>query len=83
MSPNSNPCVGGPGTYQGLLEGCEAGQGRVRWDTVQLWASTTFKCTGSDPAKAVTTEHRTAGLLADFYRAGDGEDESLSCCTQE
>jgi AraC-like DNA-binding protein len=41
MSPDSNPCVGGPGTYQGLLEGCEAGQG-VRWDTVQLLASTTM-----------------------------------------
>ncbi len=31
---------------QGPLKGCAAGEG-VRWDTAQLLASTTFKCTGS------------------------------------
>jgi hypothetical protein len=82
MPLDSTPCAGGPGTTRDCSRGWEAGQGE-RWDTVQLLASTTFKCTGSDPAKAATTEHRTAGLLTDFYRAGDGEDKSLSCCTQE
>src|SRR5207249_1202627 len=31
---------------QGPLSGCLAGQG-VRWDTVEVLASTTFKCTGA------------------------------------
>ena len=61
---------------QGLLAGCEAGQG-VRWDTAQLLASTTFKCTASDTPKLATTDEHTAVLLADFYRAGDGNDESF------
>jgi len=62
---------------QGPLAGCQAGQG-VRWDTAQLLASTTFKCTGADAAKVATTSSRTAVLLADFYRAGDGNDESFT-----
>jgi hypothetical protein len=62
---------------QGPLAGCESGQG-VRWDTAQLLASTTFKCTGSDAAKPATTTSHTAVLLADFYRAGDGNDESFT-----
>ena len=62
---------------QGPLAGCQAGEG-VRWDTVQLLASTTFKCTGADAAKPAATTARTAVLLADFYRAGDGVDESFT-----
>jgi hypothetical protein len=62
---------------QGSLAGCAAGQG-VRWDTTQLLASTTFKCTGSDAAKPAVTDGHTAVLLADFYRAGDGNDESFT-----
>jgi hypothetical protein len=62
---------------QGPLAGCQAGEG-VRWDTAQLLASTTFKCTGADAAKVATTSARTAVLLADFYRAGDGIDESFT-----
>jgi hypothetical protein len=62
---------------QGLLAGCEAGEG-VRWDTAQLLASTTFKCTGSDAAKLAVTDDHTVVLLADFYRAGDGNDESFT-----
>jgi len=62
---------------QGPLAGCQAGQG-VRWDTAQLLASTTFKCTGADGAKVATTGAGTAVLLADFYRAGDGNDESFT-----
>jgi hypothetical protein len=64
---------------QGPLTGCLAGQG-VRWDTVELRASTTFKCTGSvaEPLKTATTDENTVVLLADFYRAGDGNDESFT-----
>lgn len=61
---------------QGPLAHCEAGQG-VRWDTEQLLESTSFKCTGSDPLKPIATDDHTAVLLADFYRAGDGNDESF------
>jgi hypothetical protein len=62
---------------QGPLAGCQAGEG-VRWDTAQLLASTPFKCTGADAAKLATTGAGTAVLLADFYRAGDGNDESFT-----
>ena len=62
---------------QGPLTGCAAGEG-VRWDTAQLLASTNFKCTGSDAAKPAVTGAHTAVLLADFYRAGDGVDESFT-----
>jgi hypothetical protein len=62
---------------QGPLAGCQAGEG-VRWDTAQLLASTTFKCTGADGAKVATTGPGTEVLLADFYRAGDGNDESFT-----
>jgi hypothetical protein len=64
---------------QGPLAGCLAGEG-VRWDTVELLASTTFKCTGSaaEPLKTAITDENTVVLLADFYRAGDGIDESFT-----
>jgi hypothetical protein len=62
---------------QGPLAGCQAGEG-VRWDTAQLLASVPFKCTGADAAKTATTSSHTAVLLADFYRAGDGNDESFT-----
>jgi hypothetical protein len=64
---------------QGPLTGCLAGQG-VRWDTVELLASTTFKCTGAaaEPLKTAVTDRDTVVLLADFYRAGDGNDESFT-----
>lgn len=64
---------------QGPLTGCAAGEG-VRWDTAQLLASTTFKCTGAatEIAKPAVTDDDTVVLLADFYRAGDGIDESFT-----
>lgn len=64
---------------QGPLTGCLAGEG-VRWDTVDLRRSTSFKCTGAalEPLKTVTTDENTVGLDADFYRAGDGNDESFT-----
>jgi hypothetical protein len=64
---------------QGPLAGCLSGEG-VRWDTVDLRRSTTFKCTGSalEPLKTAITDENTVGLDADFYRAGDGNDESFT-----
>ena len=62
---------------QGPLAGCATGEG-VRWDTAQLLASTTFKCTGADAGKHIATGAGTVVLLADFYRAGDGIDESFT-----
>src|SRR5262245_8402382 len=64
---------------QGPLAGCLAGEG-VRWDTVDLRRSTNFKCTGApaEPLKTVSTDENTVGLDADFYRAGDGNDESFT-----
>jgi hypothetical protein len=62
---------------QGPLAGCQEGEG-VRWDTAQLLGSTTFRCTGADAPKVATTNIHTAVLLADFYRAGDGIDESFT-----
>jgi hypothetical protein len=64
---------------QGPLNGCLAGEG-VRWDTVQLLASTTFKCTGAagEQEPPAVTDENTVVLLADFYRAGDGNDESFT-----
>ena len=64
---------------QGPLAGCLAGEG-VRWDTVELRRSTTFKCTGAaaEPLKTAVTDEDTVVLLADFYRAGDGTDESFT-----
>jgi hypothetical protein len=53
---------------------------RVRWDTVGLLTSTRFKCTGAadEVAKEAVTTSTTAVLQADFYRAGDGNDESFT-----
>lgn len=62
---------------QGPLAGCQGGEG-VRWDTVQLLASTPFTCTGVDAPKTAVTGNGTAVLLADFYRAGDGDDQSFT-----
>lgn len=64
------------GVAQGPLTGCATGEG-VRWDTAQLLASTSFKCTLADPLKPAATSDTTVVLLADFYRAGNGNDESF------
>ena len=65
------------GVAQGPLAGCEAGQG-VRWDTAQLLVSSPLRCTGTDDLKTATTDSRTAVLRAEFYRAGDGQEESFT-----
>jgi hypothetical protein len=64
---------------QGKLMGCKAGEG-VRWDTVQVLESFQFKCTGAagETPKTVRTDDNTVGLLADFYRQGDGNIESFT-----
>jgi len=64
---------------QSPLAGCLAGEG-VRWDTANLRRSTSFKCTGAaaESLKTVSTDENTVGLDADFYRAGDGNDESFN-----
>jgi len=64
---------------QGPLAGCLAREG-VRWDTVELLPGTNFKCTGAaaEAAKPATTTDKTVVLVADFYRAGDGIDESFT-----
>lgn len=63
----------------GRFNGCLTGQG-VRWDTDTVLPSTTFKCTGAatEPLKAAETGDKTVVLLSDFYRAGDGNDESFT-----
>lgn len=61
---------------QGPLNGCGQDEG-VRWDTAQLLASTQFKCSLGDGLKPAATDDSTVVLLADFYRAGDGNDESF------
>ena len=59
--------------------GCKTAQG-VRWDTAALLLSTTFKCTGgaAEALKPAFTSANTVVLRADFYRAGDGNDESFT-----
>jgi hypothetical protein len=63
----------------GRFDGCLAGQG-VRWDTAMVLPSTTFRCTGAvgETLKAAETGDKTVVLLADFYRQGDGNDESFT-----
>ena len=63
----------------GLFSGCLTGQG-VRWDTAQVLQSTTFKCTGAatELLKTARTGDKTVVLFADFYRQGDGNDESFN-----
>jgi hypothetical protein len=68
---------------QGPLAGCRAGEG-IRWDAkegdTQLLESFQFKCTGagSEQLKTVETDDDTVVMLADFYRQGDGVDESFT-----
>lgn len=70
LSVSINPDDPGP---------CLAGQG-VRWDTAQLLPSTTFKCTGAatEALKSASTSDTTVVLQADFYRAGDANEESFT-----
>ena len=62
-----------------FLAGCLQGQG-VRWDTAGVLPGTMFKCTGAvgEALKPATTGRDTVVFQADFYRAGDANDESFS-----
>ena len=44
---------------------------------VRVLASAPFKCTATDAVKTAVTGAGRAVLQADFYRAGDGNDESF------
>ena len=57
--------------------GCLAGQG-VRWDTSAVLPGTMFKCAATETPRAISTDATTVVLAADFYRAGDGNDESFN-----
>ena len=63
---------------QGPFAGLRAGEG-VRWDVDKVIPSTTFKCTGaaSEALKTAFTGGNTVVFHADFYRAGDGVNESF------
>lgn len=58
---------------------CLAGEG-VRWDTVELLPSFQFKCTGAtgEVLKTVVTDDNTVVIVADFYRQGNGNEESFT-----
>jgi hypothetical protein len=68
LSVSINPDDPGP---------CLQDQG-VRWDTAEVLGSTGFTCTGTDTMKHAMTSDTTVVLQADFYRAGDGIDESFT-----
>lgn len=70
LSVSINPDDPGP---------CLEGQG-VRWDTARLLGGTNFKCTGAitETLKPISTSDTTVVLQADFYRAGDANDESFT-----
>lgn len=57
--------------------GCQQGEG-VRWDTEKVLAGTLFKCTASETPRSISTDDDTVVLQADFYRAGDGNEESFT-----
>jgi hypothetical protein len=61
----------------GPFSGCLAGQG-VRWDTAALLPASNFQCTGADAVKTAQTGDKTVVLLSDFYRQGDGVEESFT-----
>ena len=50
----------------------------VRWDTAALLDSTMFKCTAAATPEPATTNDHTVVLQGDFYRAGDGNEESFT-----
>ena len=67
---------------QGPLSGCKAGEG-IRWDAAAvapLLPSFKFKCTGAagEALKTAVTDGDTVVMIADFYRQGDGVNESFT-----
>jgi hypothetical protein len=68
LSVSINPDDPGP---------CRAGEG-IRWDTAAVLDSTTFKCSAADKDRTAVTSDTTVVLQADFYRAGNGNNESFT-----
>lgn len=73
---NQGPLSGGP------RGGCKAGEG-IRWDAADeapLLPLFQFKCTGApgEELKTVVTDDNTVVMITDFYRQGDGVDESFT-----
>jgi hypothetical protein len=64
------------GVEQGPLNHCARNEG-VRWDTAQLLQSAPFKCTATDAVKTAVTGPGRVVLQSDFYRAGDGNEETF------
>jgi hypothetical protein len=62
---------------QGPLATCKAGEG-VRWDSREILASTPFRCSASETPTTIFTNDNTVVMQADFYRAGDGVNESFT-----
>src|SRR5262245_18812145 len=61
---------------------CLEGEG-IRWDAADvapLLPSFQFKCTGAtdEALKTVVTDCNTVVMIADFYRQGDGNEESFT-----
>jgi hypothetical protein len=83
FNTSTNPAHAGGGfsctspVTSGPLAGCQTGEG-VRWDSDTLLTGTNFKCVASEALKPVSTSADTVVLHADFYRAGDGIDESFN-----
>ena len=52
----------------------------TRYPAAALLSSAPFKCTGAttEPLKVANTSSDTIVLMADFYRQGDGNDESFT-----
>jgi hypothetical protein len=69
----TSPVIGGP------LDGCQPGEG-VRWDSDMLLSSQSFRCSAGEVGtpNTVRTSDDAVVLTADFYRAGDGIDESFT-----
>jgi hypothetical protein len=63
--------------HGGPLDGAKEGEG-VRWDIEKILPSSGFKCSASDPAKTAVTDDNTLVIQVDFYRAGDGVEESFT-----
>jgi hypothetical protein len=68
---------------QGPLKGCLAGEG-VRWDTVDLRRSTTFKCTGAagESLKTATTEPPSS-LTRNIRHAIPVRQYERECCSEQ
>lgn len=63
----------------GPLAGCRAGEG-THWKALQILPSTGFKCGDPppEPLKTAVTDEHTVVMVAQFFRAGDGNRPSFT-----